>query len=230
MMLPEGDIDGSISLNTELMRCEVWGSAFTMASNRCRGLLSLCTSDTAKDMLLSNSGFIPHLIDGESRDLALVLDLVSNYTTILSGLLLDPEHPRKDTDEAVKAVVQRDFAECIQQISLFPPGCEALKADSSVVAALDALVNKAWSEEAKDCARGALMQLTDRQRESVSETGNGDARHIMMSCECTPVSSMIVFGLALTGAALCRPMGRPGGRQADRFRAAAQGLPSVVRP
>jgi hypothetical protein len=27
----------------------------------------------------------------------------------------------------VKAVVQRDFAECIQQISLFPPGREALK-------------------------------------------------------------------------------------------------------
>ena len=82
----------------------------------------------------------------------------SNHRSV-SGLLLDPEHPRKDIGEPVKTAVQRDFAECIQQISLFPPGCEALKADSAVVAALDALVGKAWSEEAKDCARGALMQL-----------------------------------------------------------------------
>ena len=37
---------------------------FTMGSNRCRGLLALCISDAAKQMLLSNPGFIPHLIDG----------------------------------------------------------------------------------------------------------------------------------------------------------------------
>ena len=82
----------------------------------------------------------------------------------------------------VKAIVQKDFAECIQQIALFPPGCDALKVDPAVVEALDALVEKAWTEEAKDSARGALMQLTDRRPETVV---NLDALHVMMSCECT---------------------------------------------
>lgn len=105
-------------LDTEFMRCESYGPFIPMADSRCRGLLSLCISDVAKHLLLTNSGFIPHLID---------------------GLMLDPEHPRKDTDEEIKTAVQRDFAECIQQIALFPPGCEALKANEAVMPALLAL-------------------------------------------------------------------------------------------
>ena len=93
--------------------------------------------------------------------------------------MLDPKHPsRSGADEAVKMAVQRDFAECIQQLSLFPPGCEALKA-AGIVEALDALVDKAWTEEAKDSARGALMQLTDRHVEADIDP---DALHIMISC------------------------------------------------
>ena len=139
----QGDIDGFIVLSIELMRCANYGASVPLYSNQCRGLLSLCISDAAKQLLLSsNAGFIPHLID---------------------GLLLDPEHPRKGFAEPVKAAVQRDFAECILQISLFPPGLKALKADTAVVTALHALVDTAWSEAAKDCARGALMQLTNRQ-------------------------------------------------------------------
>jgi hypothetical protein len=81
------------------MRCEVWGSAFTLSNNRCRGLLSLCIADAAKQMLLSNGDFLPHLVD---------------------GLLLDPEHPRKDTDDAIKAAIQCDFAEwCARPPSFF---------------------------------------------------------------------------------------------------------------
>ena len=86
--------------------------------------------------------------------------------------------------------MQRDFAECIQQVSLFPPGCEALKA-ADITAVLDELVDKAWSEEAKDSARGALMQLTDRHREEVVEV-DPDALHIMLSCACTAVVSSIL--------------------------------------
>ena len=177
LFVPEGDIDGFMSLDTELMRCEIWGSVLALASNRCRGLLSLCISDAAKHLLLGNAGFIPHLID---------------------GLMLDPEHPRKDTDEAIKTAVQRDFAECVQQISLFPAGRAALTADSAVVDVLDALVDKAWSEEAKDCARGALMQLTDRHHETVAEI-DLDALHIMMSCECSScIVCLIDFGIVVS--------------------------------
>jgi len=144
------------------MRCEAWGSAMALGANRCHGLLSLCISDAAKQMLLNNAGFTPHLID---------------------GLMLDPEHPRKDTDEAIKTAVQRDFAECVQQIALFPAGCEALTVNETVVQALLTLKDKAWSEEAKVCAEGALMALIPpEQREDI------EALHIMMSCECTPLS------------------------------------------
>ena len=166
LWLTEGDIDGFIALDTELMRCEAFGSVLALAANRCRGLLSLCISDAAKQMLLNNAGFIPHLID---------------------GLMLDPEHPRKDTVETIKTVVQRDFAECVQQISLFPAGCEALRANEGIMHALLTLKDKAWSEEAKVCAEGALMALIPPKHHEVDI----DALHIMMSCECTSVLCMI---------------------------------------
>ena len=159
-LLAEKDIDGFMALDVELMRCESWGGAFALIKNQCRGMLNLCISDSAKPMLLGSSECIPHLLD---------------------GLLLDPEHPRKDTDEQIKSAVQRDFAECIQQLSLFGPGGEALKKNPDVVSALDALVDKAWSEEAKVCARGALKQLCPERGEAVEV--DLDALHIMMSCK-----------------------------------------------
>ena len=140
------------------MRCDAWGSILALATNRCRGLLSLCISDTAKQMLLSTAGFISLLID---------------------GLLLDPEHPRKDTNDAVKTAVQRDFAECIQQIVLFPAGREALTVNETLMQALLTLKDKAWSEEAKVCAEGAIMALIPPEHHEVGL----EARHIMMSCE-----------------------------------------------
>jgi hypothetical protein len=119
-------------------------------------------------MLLNNAGFIPHLID---------------------GLMLHPEHPRKDTADAIKTTVQRDFAECVQQIALFPSGSEALKAYNDIVMqALSALKDMAWSVEAKVCAEGALMALIPPEHLEDIE-----ALHIMMSCECTPFSSVLVF-------------------------------------
>ena len=178
-VLAEGDIDKFILLDIEVMRCTTFGSVFALTSNRCQGLLSLCISDAAKLMLIGNSGLAPHLID---------------------GLLLDPEHPRKDTDQTIKAAIQRDFAECIQQISLFPPGAQLLKADGAVVPALDALVDKAWTEEAKDCARGALMQLTDRKRETIVAIDT-DALHIMMSCECG--AALLLLLLLVSACAVC---------------------------
>ena len=78
-----------------------------------------------------------------------------------------------------------DYAECIQQVSLFPRGCEQLGADPSVVEALDLLVEKGWSDDAKDCARGALLQLCPERTKHI--TGNNvmghdmDEKHIMMS-------------------------------------------------
>ena len=117
----------------------------------CRGITNLCISDVFKQLLLNNPTFIPLLID---------------------GLLLDPEHPHKASGEDVKAVVQRDFAECIQQLSLFQPGADALQANPTVVDALDTLVSRAWSEGARECAKGCLMQLCP-ERSEVVKLGRG---------------------------------------------------------
>eukprot|EP01046_Picozoa_sp_COSAG06_P019444 COSAG06_NODE_1387_length_9616_cov_4.512136_2_plen_428_part_00 len=156
------EIDSVIYTCGEILQMkEGWGGTWSLGSNVGQSIVSLAVSDHNKAMLLQNDGFIPLILD---------------------GLLLDPEHPRKDTNGDIKAVIQKDFGECIQQISLFPAGREALKT-AGIVEILDELVDKAWSEGAKDCARGALMQLTDRH---VEVHVDPDALWIMMSCECRP--------------------------------------------
>lgn len=90
-------------------------------------------------------------------------------------------------DETSKAIVHTDFAHCIQHISLFGPGYEALKANPDVVDALDTTVDKAWTEQATVCARAALKQLVPERHTKAAEI-DPDAKHIMMSCECTFVS------------------------------------------
>ena len=58
----EDDIDGYIALDVELMVCATWGGVVALGANTGRGMLNFCISDAAKQMLLSNSGFIPHLV------------------------------------------------------------------------------------------------------------------------------------------------------------------------
>jgi len=167
----EEDINGCITVDVEHINCASWGGMFPMAGTYGRGMLNLCISDGCKQMLLDNREFIPHLV---------------------SGLFLDPELPRNGdpptgAPEAIKSVVQRDFAECIQQISLFPPGREALRADPAVMQALTELKEKAWTEEAKGSADRTILALTPKQerRKSmmlVDDVQAGDAKHIMLSC------------------------------------------------
>lgn len=171
----EKHIDGFINLDVEMLRCKTWGGAFALCKNYCRGMLSLCISDAAKPMLLRSPDFIPHLLD---------------------GLMLDPEHPRHKTQSGedapleIKTAVQRDFAECIQQISLFEPsGRDHLKANPEVVSALDTMKDKAWSEEAKICVEGALKQLCP-ERYQKSVVIDPDSKHIMMSCEYHPFAAV----------------------------------------
>ena len=174
----QADIDKYLVMTSDLMSRKGIAALWELGRNHCRGISNLCISDSAKQLLINNEGFVPHLID---------------------GLLLSPSHPRSDTPEEIKAIVQRDYADCIHQLSLFPPGCEALK-DSDVIAALDVLVDSAWTEEAKDSAKGALMQLTDRHREGIAEV-DMDSLHIMMSYQwdSQEVVKLIVLELKARG-------------------------------
>jgi hypothetical protein len=132
----------------------------------CRSILNACISDHHKQLLLSCAEFLPLLVE---------------------GLLIDPQHPRQAIDATVRTRIQRDFAECMQQLSLFPPGCAALRAAPHVVDTLRQLCDRAFGDAAADCARGALMQLTN-----LSDDESGPARtakletsasqsHVMMS-------------------------------------------------
>jgi hypothetical protein len=107
-----------------------------------------------------------------------------------SGLLLDPEHPRKDTAEPVKAAVQRDIAECIQQLAVFPQACEVLKADSELIDAVKALVDKGWTKEAKETAARTLSTFYPEQLVKFV-VDDKDSLHIMMSCKRRVCSSAL---------------------------------------
>ena len=76
----------------DLMSRNGVAALWELGRNHCRGITNLCISDSAKQLLINNDGFVPHLID---------------------GLLLSPSHPRSDTPEEIKAIVQR----CVQQRS-----------------------------------------------------------------------------------------------------------------
>ena len=72
--------------------------------------------DRNKTLLLSTTGFIEQLLD---------------------GLLLDPEHPQihdPNTEwDTIKAPVQETHAACLQQLSLYGPGRDALRARPDVL-------------------------------------------------------------------------------------------------
>ena len=62
-----------------------WGRIVSMGHNQGRPLLHLCISDRNKEMLIACPGFIPH---------------------VLSSLMLDPDHARQNTPQAIKNQVQ----------------------------------------------------------------------------------------------------------------------------
>ena len=82
--------------------------------------------------------------------------------------------------------MQRDIAECIQQLAVFPQACEVLKADSKLIDAVKTLVDKGWTNEAKETATRTLATFYPEQL--VKFVVDEDSLHIMMSCK-HPVSS-----------------------------------------
>lgn len=101
------------------------------------------------------------------------------------------EHPaRKDTPDAIRAVVQCQYAECILQLALYPAGAEALRAGTSVREVLSTLQEKALTEEAKRSAESTLMTLYPSQQTTRFEADE----HVMISYQWTvqPIVKRIV--------------------------------------
>ena len=101
-------------------------------------VLELCISDANKPLLLANELFIPYLV---------------------SGLFLDPDHPRADLKDELKIWNQQTHAECLAQVALFPAGRDALLKIPAVSEALVSVTERGLSEEACELAKAALKSL-----------------------------------------------------------------------
>ena len=108
-------------------------------------MAAVCEIDRSKSILLKHDG---------QRAARLT-------ETLLDGLLVDPDHPRRKdqiTDfEAVKATVQRDFAYCFKMLA--PVGRHLLTEDERVVEYLCEVAATGWCEGAKQYAKEAVIAL-----------------------------------------------------------------------
>ena len=120
----------------------------------------LCVSDAHKPLLLSNSAFIPYLVD---------------------SLLLDSEHPRANMKENLRVWCQEHHVAALAQLAVHADSREALLLDGSVVPALQVVANEGLSESARETAAAALSALSDKQLVMLAD---GNQKHVMLSCEC----------------------------------------------
>ena len=111
---------------------------------------------------------------------------------LVATMFLAADHPRNggdvDVDEAVKAAIQTDAANCFLQIAVFGPGREMLAADGAAMGALHALADgHALTPEAKLSAAGAILAIEGRthepQPESMAAEHGAEGRHVMVSCK-----------------------------------------------
>jgi len=169
MQLSQADVDDIIKIMKLVVTGELMGGAIPLTTFHCEVLRNVCVSDLHKNLVLANPDAIPHL---------------------LSGLFLDPDHPMGlrakeilgpqaiPTPGDVQAVYQQNYAEALAQLALFPAGKDALIADESVTAALEAVVEQGLSQEAQEFARGALIGLRGFAEHEVVV-----ANHVMLSYE-----------------------------------------------
>ena len=145
--------------------------------------------------------------------------------TLLDALFLDPEHPRKDMDETLRAGVQCDGAECFLQLALFEPGKQLLEQRPEALDALRALVDgPALTEEARLSASAALAAVEGLAPGAAPAPG--DEKHVMMSCAS---SSQPSCSARIDCRVLFRPMGRASDHPAPGHVAAGAWLRSLVR-
>jgi hypothetical protein len=111
-------------------------------------VLELVISDANKALLLANTIFIPYLI---------------------SGLFLDPDHPRADLKDEIKLWNQQTHVECFAQLALLPAGREALLANPAVSEALMEVRERGMSEEACGYAEAALTSLSGEELQMRTE-------------------------------------------------------------
>ena len=131
--------------------------------------LELCISDANKPLLLAHRDFLPYVVD---------------------ALLLDPDHPRADMKPELKSWCQQHHAECLAQLAVFAPARETMRADPSVIPALEAVAEGGLTAEARQFAEAALLALSEKELHIDAE----GQKHVMLSCAwhyCMPMAARV---------------------------------------
>ena len=182
MEVRQADIDDMARIMTLHMTGELLSGSYPIQGFWSEGVRNLSVSDGHKTLLLRNSDTIPLL---------------------LAGLFLDADHPRglraqeilgpaaSPTPVEIQAEWQQNYTEALAQLALFPAGKETLLADDAIVPALEAVVERGMTDEAKEFARNALISLrgfADPSHDPSSELARNKSakvvpEHIMLSYE-----------------------------------------------
>ena len=102
----------------------------------------------------------------------------------VDALFVDPNHPRADLKPELKAWNQTYHSECAAQLAVFPPGREALLANSNILEALQAVVDTGMTNQAKEFAQAALISLHSAANGSSHRDVTTEPEHIMLSYNC----------------------------------------------
>ena len=80
----------------------------------------------------------------------------------------------------LKSWCQQHHAECLAQLAMFAPAREALRADPSVIPALEMVAAGGLTAEARQFAEAALLALSEKELHVDAE----GQKHVMLSCAC----------------------------------------------
>ena len=78
----------------------------------------------------------------------------------------------------LKSWCQQHHAECLAQLAVFAPARETLRADPSVIPALEAVAEGGLTAEARQFAEAALLALSEKELHIDAE----GQKHVMLSC------------------------------------------------
>ena len=80
----------------------------------------------------------------------------------------------------LKSWCQQHHAECLAQLAVYAPARDTLRADPSVIPALEAVAEGGLTAEARQFAEAALLALSEKELHSDAE----GQKHVMLSCAC----------------------------------------------
>eukprot|EP01043_Picozoa_sp_COSAG02_P052532 COSAG02_NODE_5674_length_4138_cov_472.361228_3_plen_163_part_00 len=110
----------------------------------------------------------------------------------IDGLLVDPEHPQAGEAESLKEWLQAMHSECFAQLATHAESRELLLANPAVSEALQAVVENAIGDDARNHASAALGALGAQHPDQCPGGSTEGQRHVMLSYQWCVVGGRYV--------------------------------------